>query len=112
MGQVIQPGVAEIEICNPSSSLDIEKSRILADTDRLSELEKFNIANCGRLECIDLICQTAEIAFEARFCGVALVDHAEVHMIGFAGSLADPRQTLREPAIAAVCQLSDNEYPS
>ncbi len=109
MGNATQPKVDNSLEHNQIEDLSLIGSDVLGDTNRLSELEKYNVVGCGRLLSVDRICETAQIAFDARFCCVAFVDHENLHVLGFAGSLADPRRNLRDVAMAAIGQLSASE---
>ena len=110
MRDVIQPMRVSILNSNHESIDLVGNSKILCDTNRLSELEKYDVAGRGQFESVNLICTTAKFAMGALFCGVTLVNHEDVRLLGFAGSLTNPQEFLREVAVVAVCECSCAQY--
>jgi len=108
--RVMQPIVDKLGLHNQAVDYGSVTSNLLGDTNRLSELEKYNVAQSGRLLSVDRICETAQIAFDARFCCVALVDHEKLHMLGYSGPIVVPQQKLLELAVAVICQPTDCAY--
>ena len=110
MSKTLQPMVDCSNLYNQKPELDSVASDFLGDTNRLSELENYNVLQSGRLQSVDLICETALVSFDARFCCVALVDHEKLHILGFAGSLDEPEQELLEVAVSVICRSADCEH--
>ena len=110
MSKAVQPMVDRNTSHNRNVDCEPVASDFLGDTNRLSELEKYNVVECGRLQSVDRICETAHIAFDARFCCVALVDHEKLHVLGFAGSLDEPEQKLLQVAVSVICCSADSDY--
>lgn len=110
MSKIIQPMVDCSNSYNRNAGCELVASDFLGDTNRLSELEKYNVVGCGRLQSVDRICETAHLAFDARFCCVALVDHEKLHVLGFAGSLDEPEQKLLQVAVSVICRSADSDY--
>ena len=110
MRDELQPIVDCDNLYNQKPGCKSTTSDILGDTNRLSELEKYNIAQCGRLLSLDRVCETAQLAFDARFCCVALVDHENLHVLGLAGTIVVPQDELLQVAVEMICRPADSEY--